>query len=74
MIHLEATTILTPTVVEEALASLLDQGEVPLADRVKELVAPEEPEVPEIAVLAVDLGEYDELLMEDASALEDVPS
>jgi len=60
--------------VEEALASLLDQGEVPLADRVKELVAPEELEVPQIAVLAVDLDEYDELLMEDASALEGVPS
>jgi transposase len=48
--------------VETALELLLAEGEVPLADRVKELVQPRVPEVPEMEPYEADLGEYDELL------------
>jgi hypothetical protein len=48
--------------VETALELLLSEGETPLADRVKTLVQPREPEVPEMAPYEADLGEYDELL------------
>ncbi len=48
--------------VEAALELLLAEGETPLADRVKELVQPREPEVPEMEPYVADLGEYDELL------------
>ena len=48
--------------VESALELFLSEGEVPLADKVKELVQPREPEVPEIEAFEVDLGDYDALL------------
>lgn len=48
--------------VEVALAELLNEGELPLADRVKARVAPEAVDMPEIAVLSVELDEYDGLL------------
>jgi len=59
--------------VEAALDSLLSHGELPLADRVKALVAPTEPEIPELATPLVDLDEYDELLLVDDSALQEQP-
>jgi len=48
--------------VETALELLLEEGEVPLADTVKKLVQPREPEVPDMEVYEADLGDYDELL------------
>jgi hypothetical protein len=48
--------------VETALELLLAEGETPLADRVKALVRPREPEVPEMEPYEADLAEYDELL------------
>jgi hypothetical protein len=50
------------TDVETALALLREEGETPLADRVKELVQPREPEVPAMTPYAPDLAEYDALL------------
>jgi len=50
------------TDVETALTLLLAEGEVPLADKVKALVQPREPEIPEMASYEADLGDYDELL------------
>jgi transposase len=50
--------------VEAALELLLSDGEVPLADKVKELVQPREPVLPEMDAFEVDLGDYDELLRE----------
>jgi transposase InsO family protein len=71
-LNLAATTM--ESTVEVALESLLANGELPVSDRVKELVAPEEPEVPEIAVLEVDLDAYDELFSVDAGELVEVGS
>lgn len=48
--------------VETALELLLEEGEVPLADTVKKLVQPREPEVPKMEVYEADLGDYDTLL------------
>jgi len=48
--------------VAAALELLLEAGELPLADAVKELVQPDAPAVPELAVPEVDLGSYDALL------------
>ena len=53
--------------VETALDLLLEQGATPLADEVKELVKPREPELPEIPVPRVDLSGYDKLLGEVSS-------
>ena len=50
--------------VEEALEQLLNEHELPLADRVKELVDPGEPQVPDLAVPVIDLSMYDTLLIE----------
>ncbi len=60
VLHLAASTMEAD--VETALALLLEQGTAPTSDRVKALVAPAEPEVPELAVPDVDLLGYDELL------------
>ena len=49
--------------VETALELLLKEGEVPLADRVKELVQPSRPEVPDMPVPKVELEVYDDLLL-----------
>jgi hypothetical protein len=48
--------------VETALSLLLEQGAVPLADRVKKLVVGEQPEIPEVEPLTPDLEVYDSLL------------
>ena len=48
--------------VEAALERLLAEGETPLADRVKALVQPREPEVPEMEPYEADLDEFDDLL------------
>jgi len=58
--------------VEEALDLLLSEHELPLADRVKELVDPGEPQVPDLAVPVIDLCMYDSLLIE--RELEEVTS
>jgi hypothetical protein len=51
------------TDVETALVLLRETGEKPLADRVKELVQPREPVVPQMTPYAPDLAEYDALLI-----------
>ena len=48
--------------VETAISLLLEQGEVPTAAAIKDLVRPEAPAIPEVVVNAVDLGIYDSLL------------
>ena len=48
--------------VETALELLLSEGVIPLADEVKMLVQPREPEVPDMEVYEANLGDYDELL------------
>lgn len=60
ILHLAARTM--ECEVEAALALLLDEGVVPEADRVKELVVHEQPEVPQMPALQVNLGDYDGLL------------
>jgi len=61
ILHLAATTMESD--VNTALALLLDGGEVPTSDRVKEVVgAASAPNAPAMAPLAVDLGKYDQLL------------
>ncbi len=60
--------------VEAALEELLDGGELPLADLVKQRVAPEEPEVPQMEVLHVDLAEYDKILCADTCDLGELGS
>lgn len=50
------------TDVETALVLLREAGEAPRADRVKELVQPTSPEVPEMTPYVPNLGEYDALL------------
>jgi len=62
VLHLAASTM--ESEVELALELLLDDDTVPTADRVKALVQPAVPEVPEMAAFEVDLGCYDELLCE----------
>jgi hypothetical protein len=48
--------------VETALGLLLESGELPKAEAVKELVRPEPPLIPEISMGEVDLRSYDALL------------
>jgi len=50
------------TDVETALALLREAGETPLADKVKDLVQPREPEVPAMLPYEPNLSEYDALL------------
>ncbi len=60
ILHLAASTM--ESEVEAAVQLLLDEGTVPLADRVKSLVVPGSPEIPTLAVPEVDLDGYDALL------------
>ncbi len=60
--------------VEEALAGMLEASEVPLAESVKALVAPEEAQVPDIDVPDVDLEGYDSLLEERYEETMEVPA
>lgn len=62
ILHLAASTM--ETVVEAAIAREMDLGDCPQASTIKAAVAPENVEVPEIDTLSVDLGSYDELLMD----------
>jgi len=49
--------------VEHVITVLMDEGTVPMADKVKELVAPDKPTIPDVAIPNVDLNSYDELLI-----------
>jgi len=60
ILHLAASTL--EAEVEVALELLLEQGQVPDIDRVKVLVSPSTPELPELPAYEVDLGDYDALL------------
>jgi hypothetical protein len=60
LLHAAAST--SESAVEAAIGELLDRGEVPRSQTVKASVSPERPEIPELAVPAVDLAQYDELL------------
>jgi transposase len=60
ILHLAATTMQCE--VEAALAALLEAGEVPEFDLVKERVRPTVASVPEVCVRPPDLGAYDALL------------
>lgn len=62
ILHLAASTM--ECEVEVALRLLLAERAVPLADRVKELVIREKPEIPDVKPMAPDLGDYDSLLAE----------
>jgi hypothetical protein len=65
ILHRAARTL--ESEVEAALEMLLEAGQVPLADRVAELVEPERPLVPELAAPVVELASYDALLEEVAA-------
>ena len=69
-LHLAAETM--ESKVETALATLLDEHTLPLAERVKDLVAPEEPEIPEMVPPEVDLDDYDALLAPQERELDEV--
>ena len=63
ILHLAASV--SETDVEAALELMLAEGQVPLADLIKDLVVqPREPEMPEMAPFRADLGQYDDLLVE----------
>lgn len=62
ILHLAAST--QESEVQSALELLLDAGQVPEAERVKELVRPVPPPIPAMAVPIVDLALYDTLLGE----------
>jgi hypothetical protein len=66
ILHLAASTMESD--VEAAVDLCLEEGRVPRADVVKELVVPATPEVPEMEVPQVDLGAYDALLGEEVVA------
>jgi len=60
-LHLAAQTMESD--VECAIVVLMEQGGVPLADKVKDLIAPAKPAIPEVVAPTVDLHSYDELLV-----------
>ena len=66
---LHQAAAVSETDVEIALELLLSEGKVALADRVKEIVQPREPEVPEMPPLKADLDEYDDLLEGQAEVM-----
>ena len=55
--------------VEDALREQLESGIVPSSDRVRDRVAPTEPEAPMIIAPVADLSSYDSLLNEATGAL-----
>ena len=65
---LRLAAITMESAVEEELKRQLETHGLLSADDVRDRVAPEEPEIPEIDVPAADLSAYDELLMECVSA------
>jgi hypothetical protein len=60
ILHLAASTLETD--VTQALERLLAAGTVPTAEAVRVCVAPDRPEIPTLAIGAVDLAAYDALL------------
>lgn len=60
-LHLAAKTMEID--VEFAITTLLGEGVVPTADKVRELVAPDRPTVPDVAIPDVNLNSYDDLLI-----------
>lgn len=66
VLHLAASTAERP--VEVAVETLLGQGVVPTAERVKALVEPARPMIPELVQRQPDLRDYDALLSEAVSA------
>ena len=62
LLHLAASTM--EAELEAALTLLLENGTVPKIERVKALVSPSVPDLPQIAAYQVDLGDYDALLTE----------
>ena len=60
ILHLAASTM--ESEVEAALDRLLDARDVPTADAVRAMVAPEAPVLPVLSVAEIDLHDYDELL------------
>jgi hypothetical protein len=62
ILHLAASTM--ECEVDVALRLLLTERAVPLADRVKNLVVREQPEIPDVKPMTPDLEEYDSLLGE----------
>ncbi len=60
ILHLAAKTM--ECEVEFALRVLMDEGTVPMADKVKALVAPDKPTIPDVAIADVNLSSYDALL------------
>lgn len=62
ILHLAASTL--ECEVQAALELLLEAGQVPKPERVKELVRPAQPQVPLMSVPTVDLALYDALLAE----------
>jgi hypothetical protein len=67
---LELAAMTLETSVESALREVLDAGQQPSADKLREMIAPSVPEIPRIDELRVDLRGYDELIGE----LEEVPA
>jgi transposase InsO family protein len=61
ILHLSARTL--ESKVEQALVKFLESGAVPMAQEIKNCVAPEPTAVPEIAAPIVSLTEYDGLLV-----------
>lgn len=62
ILYLAASTMESD--VESALCLLLDQGQVPHPDAVKDLVSPEKPAIPQLHEPRVDLTAFDALLTE----------
>ena len=63
VLHLAASTM--ECEVETAIELLLGADRLPTIDAVRSLVAPREPEIPEMVPLKVDLAGYDELLISE---------
>ena len=49
--------------VRRPITVLMDEGVVPTADKVKDLVVPDKSTIPDVAIPDVDLSGYDELLI-----------
>lgn len=60
LLHLAASTM--ESEVEDTLATLLRQNQQPLANTVKGVVSPRDPDIPAMPIPKVDLDEYDHLL------------
>lgn len=60
---------ISETEVERALMEIMSGGDIPFAEKVKLLVQPESPEIPEMNPFDVNLASYDELLDETAEVI-----